>query len=199
MLKTLKENNSALSKIRIIGIGGSFEKKSMALSSLKYALNECKSLGASVKLYDVRELNFPIYNLSLKHKIINKMLNIFLEDSRNADGYIFSSPEYHGTVSGLFKNVIDYLEFLSKDKPPYLTSKPVGLIATGGGDNSGGNTIQAMINIVHSLRGIAVTNNVIISSADNFFDNNKNLVSTKYKLRLTRLANDVVGLAIKLK
>ncbi|TDD04290.1 hypothetical protein E1292_19290 [Nonomuraea deserti] len=43
---------------------------------------------------------------------------------------IRSAPRYHGTVSGSFKNALDWFEELAGLDPPFLTDKPVGLIAT---------------------------------------------------------------------
>ena len=40
---------------------------------------------------------------------------------------------YHGTVSGSFKNALDWLQLLSDRDPPYLTNKVVGLVSTAGG------------------------------------------------------------------
>ena len=40
---------------------------------------------------------------------------------------------YNGTISGSFKNALDWLKLLADRKPPYLTDKVVGLISTAGG------------------------------------------------------------------
>ena len=49
------------------------------------------------------------------------------------DAMIWSSPTYHGSVSGSFKNALDWLILLAERDPPYLTNKPVGLVTTAGG------------------------------------------------------------------
>ena len=46
---------------------------------------------------------------------------------------IWSSPTYHGSVSGSFKNALDWLILLAEREPPYLSNKPVGLVTTAGG------------------------------------------------------------------
>jgi len=57
----------------------------------------------------------------------------------NADGLLISTAAYHGTLAGVTKNALDYLEFLSDTE--YLHNKPVGLIATAGGDQADVNSI----------------------------------------------------------
>jgi FMN reductase len=73
----------------------------------------------------------------------------------SANGLIFSSPMYHGSISGSFKNTVDWLELLARRTPPYLTDKFVGLISTAGGTH-GLQAVNTMEFIVRSLRGWAV-------------------------------------------
>ena len=71
----------------------------------------------------------------------------------HADALILAAPGYHGTVSGLVKNALDYLEDLAKDSRPYLHGRSVGLIATAYGDQASMSTLLTMRSIVHALRG----------------------------------------------
>jgi FMN reductase len=186
-------------KIKIAGIGGSIEERSNTLASLKFALDEIKKEGAETELFDIKKLNLPIFNPQKGLTQGGEKLKHFLEQVYNADGYIFASPEYHGTVSGAFKNVIDYLEFLGSRNPPYLSNKPIGIIATGGGDISGITTIQSIINIAHNLRAIAASNNVAIVSSFKHFDEKNILNNDTIRRRIKRLAVEVVDLAGKFK
>jgi FMN reductase len=73
----------------------------------------------------------------------------------HADGLIWSSPLYHGTISGSFKNALDWLQLLSNSDPPFLTDKVVGLISAAGGVQ-GLQAVNTMEFIVRALRGWAV-------------------------------------------
>ncbi len=185
-------------KIKITGIGGSLEKKSVTFAALKYTMEELESLGAEITIYDLKNMKLPIYNPAKGIKQGGKELKSFLENIHWADGFIFASPEYHGTISGGFKNVLDYLEYLSDFNPPYLTHKPIGAIATGGGDVSGATTLQTIVHIIHSFRGISASGNVAINSSQLHFDKNE-IKSETVKRRLKRLASEVFTLASKLK
>jgi FMN reductase len=68
---------------------------------------------------------------------------------------IWSSPTYHGSVSGSFKNALDWLILLAERDPPYLTNKPVGLVTTAGGVQ-GLQAINSMEFVVRALRGWSV-------------------------------------------
>lgn len=185
--------------LKIVGIGGSLEANSNTLAALIYSLEEIEKSGFNTELFDINELNFPIYNPQKGIEQVGEKLRYFLDCVYKADGFIFASPEYHGTVSGAFKNVIDYLEFLGSYDPPYLSNKPIGIIAAGGGDISGITTIQSIINIAHNLRAVAASNNVAIVSSYKHFNKANKSISDMVKRRLKRLAEEVIDLAGKFK
>src|ERR1700746_1616884 len=72
-----------------------------------------------------------------------------------AYGLIWSSPMYNGTISGSFKNALDWLKLLGDRNPPYLTDKVVGPISTAGG-MQGLQAVNTMEFVVRALRGWAV-------------------------------------------
>jgi FMN reductase len=185
-------------RIKIAGVGGSLDKKSATYFALKFVMNEIKKRGSDTILFDIRDIKLPIFDPETEKNKIKPEVKTFLKNIHTSNGYVFASPEYHGTVSGAFKNVIDYFELLKDFDPPYITGKPTGCIATGGGEISGVTTLQAMVNIIHNLRGISASGNVAIGNAEKAFDANGNITSTKVKLRLERLAKEVYELASKL-
>jgi FMN reductase len=76
-----------------------------------------------------------------------------VETLRGADGVVLGSPGYHGTVSGLVKNALDYVEDLRDDPRPYLDGRAVGCVATAQGWQASVMTLTALRSIVHALRG----------------------------------------------
>lgn len=187
-------------EISIIGIGGSLEEHSYSYKVLEYSMSELSGLGAKTNIIDIKNYKLlPLFDNSSNQKLIP--YSDFLrqiDQIKQSDGIIFSSPEYHGTVSAAFKNFIDYFEILKYSNPPYLTYKPIGCISVGGGSNSGVSTLNTLINIVHSLRGITVPGNVAIPNIKQAFDQNGNLADENVKRRLRRLSNDIYFLASKL-
>lgn len=76
-----------------------------------------------------------------------------IEAVRAADGILLATPGYHGTVSGMVKNAIDYLEELATDSRPYLEGRPVGLIVTAFGHQAANSSMTTLRTIAHALRG----------------------------------------------
>ena len=68
---------------------------------------------------------------------------------------VWSSPTYHGSVSGSLKNALDWLILLAERTPPYLSNKPIGLVSTAGGVQ-GLQAVNTMDFIARSLRGWSV-------------------------------------------
>jgi FMN reductase len=161
-------------------------------------LKEWEKSGAKTKLIDIKEFSLPLYDYSSSKKVTSGKIKQLMVLLHKSDGLIFSSPEYHGTVSAIFKNFVDHLEYLSNYDPPYLTLKPIWCISIGGGVNSGVRTLNTLINIVHSLRGITVSSNTAIPNANEVFDGRGAIRDENVKRRLRRLAGDIYFVSSKL-
>ena len=181
--------------IHIVGIGGTLNKTSKSLYALDYALHIAKAEGATVTRFSMRDLELPMYDPALKLHDLNPKIQDFVKTMRSADAMIWSTGAYHGTLAGVTKNAIDYMEYLDGGENPYLHNKVIGLIATAGGDIAGVNTLGAMTHSVLSLRGIIAPLMVSIHNAKSVFDKNGNLVVDKYEKKLNGLAKLVVELA----
>ena len=188
-----------MKKINIVCLGGSMENKSSTLAVLKHAAVKLKELGADVYVTDIRTLDLPLFSYKALLSMKNLKFTELVKKIKEADGFIFASPEYHGSVSSAFKNVIDYLEILSKETHPYLSLKPVGCIALGGAENAGYATLNAMISIVHNLRGVVAPNSLAIGYGNSHFDNKGNLNSEVIIKRVNRLTEELFMLAKKLR
>lgn len=135
--------------IAIVGIGGSLRQGSASLAALDIALATAAQAGAEVKRFAVGELDLPSYRDDLPPPTAALEL---AAAGAAADGLIWSSPMYHGAVSGALKNALDWLQLLAAHGPPFLTDKPVGLISAAGGVR-GLQAINSMEYAVRALQG----------------------------------------------
>jgi FMN reductase len=142
-----------MSRVTIVGLGGSLATHSSSLSALSVALEGAREHGADVRLFDLRELSLPMFVPDADP--IPAAARELCDAVFAAQGMLWSSPLYHGTVSGSFKNALDWLQLLSDRNPPYLTDKVVGLISTAGGTH-GLQAVNTMEFVVRALRGWAV-------------------------------------------
>lgn len=135
----------------IVGIGGTTRPSSSSETALRLALKAAADVGCETRLFGADSLNLPLYDptVSTRPPEARELIDTVLQ----ADGVILSSPGYHGTVSGLVKNALDYAEDIADADPPYLTDLPVGCIGVAYGWQAAVNTLQTLRGIVHALRG----------------------------------------------
>ena len=138
--------------VTIVALGGSLGNQSTSLAALRVALDGASEAGARTELYDIRELDLPMY---VPHGATAPAAERLCESVYRCDGMLWSSPLYHGTISGSFKNALDWLQLLGDRTPAYLTDKVVGLISTAGG-TQGLQAVNTMEFIVRALRAWAV-------------------------------------------
>lgn len=136
----------------IVGIGGTASPNSSTEQALRLALDAAARAGAEVRIFTSESLVLLPHYLTSPDGICEEG-RALVGAVRRADGLILASPGYHGSISGLVKNAIDYLEETSKDDRVYLDGVPVGLIATAYGWQATGSTLATLRAIVHALRG----------------------------------------------
>jgi FMN reductase len=156
-------------RLKVVGLGGSLAQHSTSLAALRIALEGAAEAGATTEVLDIKQLSLPIYDPANK-KPPESVVKL-CEAIYQADGLIWSSPMYNGTISGSFKNALDWLKLLDNRHPPYLTDKVVGLISTAGGVQ-GLQAVNTMEFVVRALRGWAVLLVMPISQAWKAFDEN---------------------------
>lgn len=135
----------------VVGIGGALRPNSSSERALRGALAVARRFGADTKLFAGADCNFSPYDPS-EPKRSDKAREL-VETLRVADGVILSSPSYHGSISGLLKNALDYTEDLRTDVRPYLTGRAVGIIVCAEGIQALGSTLATLRAITHALRG----------------------------------------------
>jgi FMN reductase len=148
----------------IVGIGGTPSAGSSTEAALRLALAEAERRGARTQLFGGQALaELPLYLTPAARTA--PVAAALVEAVRAADGLIIASPGYHGSISGLVKNALDYLEDTARDPRPYLTGVPVGLVVTAYGWQATGSTLAALRAIVHALRGWPTPLGATVNSA----------------------------------
>lgn len=136
---------------RIVALGGTVNPGSSTEQALRLAASVAEAEGAEVTVFGGEYCAGLPHYLGPGHTAA--MGAELVEAVRAADGLLVAAPGYHGTISGVVKNALDYLEDLSKDERPYLDGRAVGLIATAFGDQASMSTLLTMRAITHALRG----------------------------------------------
>ena len=178
--------------VTIVGLGGSTARVSRSRAALRTALEGAQGAGAETQLLDIRELDLPMYDPD--HDEPTEAAAELIEACYAADGLIWSSPMYQGTISGAFKNALDWLHLLGDRDPAYLHDKVIGLISAAGG-TQGLQAINTMEFSVRSLRGWAVPYVVPVGAASRVFDAEGRIHDEGIARQLEMLGAEVVRVA----
>jgi len=178
----------------IVGIGGTVRAGSSTERALRFALDVCEQEGATVVSFTGEELaQLPLYAPEIPDRTPGALR--LIEELRRADGVIVASPGYHGSVSGLVKNALDYVEDMRDDDQCYFTGRAVGCITTGSGWQGVVTTLEALRSIVHALRGWPTPMGAAINSTLPVFGPNGEVVDQRVQFQLRVVAEEVMQFA----
>jgi FMN reductase len=147
----------------VVGLGGTTRPGSTSEKALALALASAERAGAEVRMFAGKDLLLPIYDPG--PDALTGLAADLVACLRRSDGVILSSPCYHGGVSGLVKNAIDYAEEMRDDERVYFDGRAVGAIGCGYGFQGPGLVLSQLRQITHALRGWPVPMGVAINSA----------------------------------
>jgi FMN reductase len=175
---------------RIVAIGGTVSTGSTTELALRTAMASAVAQGAKVQLFGGAYLAALPHYRSTAHAGAEG--SEMVEAVRQADGVLLAAPGYHGTISGLVKNALDYLEDLSKDSRPYLDGRAVGLVATAYGDQATMSTMQTLRSIVHALRGWPTPMGATIRTFPGLYSVDGECLDDRARLQLELVGQQVV-------
>jgi chromate reductase len=175
--------------IKILGVAGSLRE-----SSFNRMLLEAASilLPSSTELESFDLDGIPLYNQDMEILAFPEAVKAFKKKIEAVDALLISTPEYNHSYPGVLKNAIDWAS------RPYgknsFDGKPVAVISASTG-NFGGIAAQDHLRQVFlALNARLVTNPpVIVSLADQKFDNNGRLLDAGTQKFLVQLLANLVN------
>ena len=177
----------------ILAIGGTVRPNSSTELAMRHIMNTIEGRGARIKLISGQSLQLPLYQPENPER--SAEARALVAELAQADGIVIGSPGYHGSISGLVKNALDYAEDLRSDPRPYFSGRAVGCIATAGGWPAAVNTLNALRDIVHALRGWPTPMGVAINSSEGVFDKGGACIAPRVVQVLDLMAEEILGFA----
>jgi len=131
--------------MQIALIAGSNRKDAASTRLLRYIARRLEQGGSAAILLELHVMPLPLFvpDEEADHPNVHHLI----ETVRAADGLVIATPEYHGSVSGVLKNALDYLDVA------HVEGKPVLVASTAGGalGVSSLTHLQAIIRNLHGL------------------------------------------------
>jgi FMN reductase len=175
----------------IVAVGGTLRANSSTEKAMRHVLAAAQRAGARTRLISGSSLQLPMYEPGNPER--SDAARELVAELALADGIVLGSPGYHGSISGLVKNALDYAEDLRQDRRPYFSGRAVGCIATAGGWPGAVNTLGALRDIVHALRGWPTPLGAAINSTENVFDESGTCVVPRIAQMLDVIAAEVLS------
>jgi len=179
------------SKPVVVGIGGTTRANSSTEKALRFALGVCEKEGAETVMFDGPAIEALPHYAPEKPDRCDEARDL-VKACRRADAIIVATPGYHGTISGMVKNALDYTEDMREDPQPYFAGRAVGCIATGAGWQGTVSAMEALRSVVHALRGWPTPLGAAINTSQPAFSPDGDPIDEKVAFQLTTLAQDVM-------
>ncbi len=177
----------------IVGIGGTVRAESTSGKALAAALRMAARMGMRTRIISGAALVMESYEPGALVRSDNA--KALVASLREADGVLISSPSYHGSISGLLKNAIDYTEDMRDDDRPYFDGRAVGCIVCADGAQALGSTLFTLRSIIHTLRGWPTPYAAALNSALKPFEANGNINDIEVAKQLQMVVSQVVEFA----
>ena len=175
---------------------GSFNKKLVAI-----AAQAARAAGVDVDLIDLKDYTVPLYDGDLEEASglpeNAKKLKALMKE---ADGFLIASPEYNSSISGVFKNFIDWTSRTETDDEPSLVAYQgkVAVIMSASPGGLGG--LRGLVHVRAILGNIGVLvlpDQVAVSSAYQAFDESGALKDEKRQKQVEGLGQTLAAFLIK--
>ena len=157
----------------ILGIGGTPRAGSTTERALAVSLRAARAEGAETLMIPGPALVLPMYAPEMSERTPEG--KGLIDSLRRCDGIIIASPSYHGSLSGLMKNALDYVEDLRMDDRVYFDGLAVG--------------------VVHALRGWPTPLGAALNTSTRLFDEQGDCLDLSSKLQLETIGRQVVQFA----
>lgn len=176
--------------VKIVALGGSLRPHSLSYRTLDLALHKVSDRGIAIEMIDLRQLQLPFCSGATSYPDYPDV-DFLRKTIQSANGLLLSTPEYHGTVSGVLKNALDLIEL------EHIAGKVVGLIAIVGGAHST-NALNAMRLICRQLHCWVLPDQLVIPYSEASFNAQGELKDEQLERKLEKLLEHLIGAVQKL-
>ena len=171
--------------MKILALAGSLRKDSFNKKLIRLAAKAAEQSGAKVTLVDLKDYPLAPYDGDdEKNSGVpengQKLKKLFME----YDGFMFASPEYNSSISGTFKNVIDWVSRPEKSDPspmPAFRGKWAAIMSASPGALGGLRGLVHLRQILNNINVHVIPEQVTISKAQDAFDDAGNLGEKEQK------------------
>ncbi len=174
--------------IRITGVCGSLSADGATRKALEIALKGAAEYDAETAFLELRNFNLVFYGSVPQDEYPPDVLRLrkALKDSQ---GIILATPEYHGSLTGVLKNMLDLMRIED------FETKIIGLVGVAGGHIGAINSLNTMKTICRNLPCWVLPQEVSIADSAQTFNDDGKVKDPALEERLRNVGRQVVKFA----
>jgi len=174
--------------LHILAICGSLNPASRTKMALALALKGAEEYGADTRLIDLRDYELVFYGGVDEQDYPPDVFRL-RKDIQESDGIIFGTPEYHGSMSGVLKNMLD---LMSQEQ---LETKIAGVVGVAGGHTGAINSLNTMRIIGRNMHFWVLPQEVSVADSSKTFKDDGTVTDPAIERRLLNIGRQVVKFA----
>ncbi len=174
--------------LQILAVCGSLNAMSRTKMALSLALQGAREYGADTRLITLRDYELVFYGAVDEADYPPDVFRL-REEIKKSDGIIFGSPEYHGSMSGTLKNMLDLMS------QEHLEGKIVGLVGVAGGHLGAINSLNTMRIIGRNMHFWVLPQEVSVADSSTTFNDDGTVNDPAIEQRLLDMGRQVVKFA----
>jgi NAD(P)H-dependent FMN reductase len=187
---------------RLLAFAGSTRAGSHNQALLDLAVAEARQRGAEVTSIRLKDFDLPLYDADLERDAFPPEARRLKALFQAHHGFLIATPEYNGSISGVLKNAIDWASRPGEGETLVSLSafrgKVAGLMSASIGPFGGLRAITHLRQILGTIQTIVATEQVMVPTAHEAFDEHGALKAPLPAQLLGGLAARVVHLAERL-
>lgn len=184
-LDKLEKSSDLSHQPRILMLYGSLRERSFSRLLSEEAARILELMGAEVKVFDPTGLP-QVDSTDASHEKVKELLEL----ANWSEGQVWSSPERHGSMTGIMKSQIDWMPLSSGAIRP-TQGKTLALMQVSGGSQSF-NSLNQMRVLGRWMRMITIPNQSSVAKAYQEFDDDGRMLDSPYYRRVVDVMEELM-------
>lgn len=183
--------------LHIYLVGGSAEHPSRILACLNFLAEHLNTRGGTTHVWDLAQDPLPLLNpCAYPAPPVSEAERVreFTRLADQADAFVWGSPVYHNSFSGVLKNMLDTLSIQQ------FSHKPVAIVSCGNSERTGCQPCDHLQIVARGLHAIAIPTQLVTLSTDFTREQGHyRLTNSEVKERARRMAEELLMYASMLR
>lgn len=180
---------------KVLAFAGSTRTDSVNKRLAKIALHAAEKAGAETTFLDLADYDMPLYSddLLATQGMPDSVVG-FKEMLKSHNGFLITSPEYNGSLTGVLKNAIDWatVKAEGEERMACWDGKIVGILSASPGGLGGIRGLHHLRTILAGIGAFVLPNHLAVGKSTANLQNDMQITDERLQDQLVNLSNEMV-------